>query len=89
MNDDFVKKAFEEATTSSQDREYKAFKERISDNIGPISVACGIAVGLPAMERLSGAVMKAGVAETLADWTRMVMTIAFAEGYKAKAEEVD
>lgn len=85
MNDDFVKKAFEEARASSDNREYKAFKERISDNIKHISIACGLAVGLPAMDRLSNAVIKAGVAETLADWTRMVMTIAFAEGYKAKA----
>lgn len=89
MNDDFAKKAFEEAKASSDNREYKAFKERISDNIEHISIACGLAVGLPAMERLSGAVIKAGAQETFSDWTRMVMTIAFAEGYKAKAEEVD
>ena len=89
MTDDFVKKAFSEATAAAKDREFDAYRKRIVDMIEPISIACGIAVGLDEMEKLSSAVIKAGVQEALADWTRMVMTIAFSEGYKAKAEEVD
>ncbi len=89
MTDDFVKKAFSEATAAANDREFDAYRKRIVDMIEPISIACGIAVGLDEMEKLSSAVIKAGVQEALADWTRMVMTIAFSEGYKAKAEEVD
>lgn len=89
MTDDFVKKAFSEATAAANDREFDAYRKRIVDMIEPISIACGIAVGLDEMEKLSSAVIKAGVQEALVDWTRMVMTIAFSEGYKAKAEEVD
>lgn len=89
MTDDFVKKAFKDAKASAEDREFNAFKERITDHIEQISIACGIAVGLQEMNELSGAVIKSGVQQAFADWTRMVMTIAFSEGYKAKAEDVD
>ena len=89
MTDDFVKKAFSEATAAANDREFDAYRKRIIDNIEPLSVACGIAVGLDKMNELSGLIIKSGLGETFAEWTRMVMTIAFSEGYKAKAEEVD
>ena len=46
-------------------------------------MACGIAVGLDEMNKLSGAILKAGVAETFSEWTRNIMTIAFAEGFSA------
>ena len=89
MADDFVKKAFNDATNAASDREYDAYRKRIVDMIEPISIACGIAVGLEDMNKLSGAIIKAGMGEAFANWTRTVMTIAFSEGYKAKAEEVD
>lgn len=81
--DDFVKKAFADATKSTTKEEAEAFENRISKNIESISVACGVAVGLGEMDKLSGAVIKAGAAETFSEWTRMVMIIAFSEGYEA------
>jgi len=89
MTDDFVKKAFNDATAATFDNEFDAFRKKIVDKIEPISVACGICVGLDRMNKLSEAVIKAGMGEAFADWTRTVMTIAFSEGYKAKLEEVD
>lgn len=82
--DDFVKKAFTDATESAKDAEAKAFESRIAKNIETISIACGIAVGLDEMDKLSGAVLKAGLADAFSEWTRNVMTIAFAEGYAAE-----
>ena len=81
--DDFVKKAFADANESAEDAEAKAFESRIAKRIEPISMACGIAVGLDEMNKLSGAILKAGVADTFSEWTENVMTIAFAEGYAA------
>lgn len=81
--DDFVKKAFADATKSAENAESKAFVSRIANNIETISMACGIAVGLDEMNKLSGAILKAGVAETFSEWTRTIMTIAFAEGFSA------
>lgn len=85
--DDFVKKAFADATESAKDAEAKAFESRIAKNIETISIACGIAVGLDEMDKLSGAILKAGLANTFSEWTRSVMTIAFAEGYAAGISE--
>ena len=81
--DDFVKKAFADAADSEKLAEAKAFDERITKNIVAISMACGVAVGLGEMEKLSRAVSGARVTDVLAEWTKMVMTIAFAEGYDA------
>ena len=89
MTDDFVRKAFKDASRVADDNEFEAYRKRIIDNIEPLSVACGIAVGLDKMNELSGLIIKSGLGETFVEWTRMVMTIAFSEGYKAKAEEVD
>lgn len=89
MADDFVKKAFNDATNAADDREYDAYRKKIVDMLEPISVACGIAVGLDKMNKLSKVVIESGLGEAFADWTRTVMTIAFSEGYEAKAEEVD
>ena len=89
MTDDFVRKAFKDASRVADDNEFEAYRKRIIDNIEPLSVACGIAVVLDKMNELSGLIIKSGLGETFVEWTRMVMTIAFSEGYKAKAEEVD
>ena len=89
MTDDFVKKAFEDATKSTSEKEFKAFHDRIIKNIGTITMACGFLVGMDKMEKLSSAVIKAGVQETFAELMRNMMTIAFSEGYKTKAEETE
>lgn len=89
MTDDFVKKAFSDATNYATDMEFEAYRKRIIEKIEIISTSCGIVVGLDKMDKLSGAVLNAGLGEVFAEWTRTIMTIAFSEGYKAKAEEVD
>lgn len=71
--DDFVKKAFADATKSAENAEAKAFVSRIANNIEIISMACGIAVGLDEMNKLSGVILKGGVAETFSEWTRNIM----------------
>lgn len=86
--DKFVKKAFEDARDAVTHKEAHAFDERIVKNIETISVACGVAVGLKNMDALSGVILRAGLQETFSEWTKMVMTIAFSEGYEAAVEEV-
>lgn len=81
--DDFVKKAFADAAESAEKAEAKAFVSRIANNIETISMACGIAVGLDEMDKLSGAVLKAGVEDVFSEWTRHIMMIAFSEGFAA------
>ena len=85
--DDFVRKAFADANNAANQREADAFDEKIANQIETICTACGFVVGLEDMNNLSQVVLKAGLAETFAEWTRTTMIAAFSEGYRARMEE--
>lgn len=85
--DDFVKRAFAEATETEMKCEVKAFKEKVLDNIDAILLTIGIGVGVGRMDRLADTVKNGDVKDVFANFLRESLAIAFHIGYKTGREK--
>lgn len=86
--DNFAKQAFEDALEQQTETEFDAWM-KFSDKDFMVTTMTVIArIGLEKVNNLCGAVIKAGQADTLAEYAHGLMMVAFHAGYKAKGEEV-
>jgi len=86
--DNFAKQAFEDALEQQTEREFEAWM-KFSDKDFMVTTMTVIArIGLEKVNNLCGAVIKAGQADTLAEYAHGLMMLAFHAGYKARSEEV-
>jgi hypothetical protein len=84
--DDFVKKAFADANGAVMRDEFQAWNRTMIDPDIP-HLAAADAVGLAKINDLCGAVIKAGQADTLAQYAHFLMLTGFHLGYHARMED--
>lgn len=85
--DNFAKQAFEDALEKQADDEFQAWK-KFSDKEFMVAHMTVVAqIGLDKIDSLCGAAIKAGQADTLAEYAHQLMMMAFHIGYKARREE--
>lgn len=78
---DFVEKAFHDAEAIFEEKEFQAYRKAIVTNFDRIIMTAGEDVGLDAMNKLSGLLIRSGHVEDIADF--MIAIICFHEGYQA------
>lgn len=85
--DNFAKQAFEDALKKQDDDEFQAWM-KFSDKEFMVAHMTVVAqIGLDKIDSLCGAAIKAGQADTLAEYAHQLMMMAFHIGYKARREE--
>lgn len=85
--DKFAENAFKDALKEQNEQEFAAWM-KFSDTEFMLSHMTAVAqVGIEKINKLCGAAIKAGEADTLAQYAHHIMMLAFHGGYKARMEE--
>lgn len=85
--DNFTEKAFRDALEKENEKEFQAW-EKFSDEQFMIAHMTVVSqIGVERMNDLCGAAIRAGQADTLAEYSHELMMMAFHIGYKARKEE--
>lgn len=85
--DNFAEKAFKDALTKQNDDEFQAWMRFSDEQFMVAHMTVVDQVGVDRMNDLSGAAIRAGQADTLAEYAHQLMMMAFHIGYKARREE--
>lgn len=85
--DKFVKQAFADAERAQSDREFEAWERFVDKTADLFQLAVMARVGIEKMNELARAAVKAGLAETLAEYAHELMIGTFHMGYHARMEE--
>lgn len=80
---DFVEKAFRDAEAIFEEKEFQAYRKAIATNFNRICTTAGEVVGLDAINKLSGLLIRSGHVEDIADFIIGIAMICFHEGYQA------
>lgn len=84
---DFAEKAFKDALDKQNDTEFRAWMKFSDEQFMAAHLAVVTQVGVDNINNLCGAAIRAGQAETLAEYAHQLMMMAFHVGYKARMEE--
>lgn len=85
--DKFVKDAFKEAMETQAKDEFKAWCKFSEKEYMDAHLTVVMKVGVERMNALCGAAVKAGQGDTFAEYTHILMMMAFHKGYAARREE--
>lgn len=86
--DNFAKQAFEDALEQQTETEFDAWMKFSDKAFMAANLAVVAQVGIDNMDALCKAVIKAGQADTLAEYAHSLMMAAFHAGYNARREDV-
>lgn len=85
--DKFVDNAFKEAMERQNEQEFQAWLKFSDEHFMVAHTTVVARIGIDRMNDLSGAAIRAGQADTLAEYAHQLMMMAFHIGYKARREE--
>ena len=85
--DKFAENAFKEAMEQQIEQEFQSWTNFSEKDFMAAHMAVVARIGLEKINTLCGAVIKAGAADTLAEYAHSLMMMAFHIGYKARWEE--
>lgn len=85
--DNFAEKAFRNALERQADDEFQAWMKFSDKEFMVAHMAVVTRIGFDKIDSLCGAAIKAGQADTLAEYAHQLMMMAFHIGYKARREE--
>lgn len=85
--DKFAENAFKDALKEQNEQEFAAWMKFSETEFRVAHMAVVTRIGFDKIDSLCGAAIKAGQADTLAEYAHQLMMMAFHKGYKARREE--